>query len=77
MYKKFGRSNVVNASKDGQSIMVGYSDLDLKGNSYFVFFVHRNKLNNPKTKQKEDTKPNVITDVSVSIMRDFNIDKSK
>ena len=32
--------------------MVGYSDLDLKGNSYFVFFVHRNKLNNPKTKQK-------------------------
>ncbi len=77
MYEKFGRPNVINASKDGQNIMVGYSDLDQKGNSYFVFFVHRNKLNNPKTGQKEDTKPNVITDVSVSIMRDINIDKSK
>ena len=37
MYKKFGRSNVVNASKDGQSIMVGYSDLDLNGNSILYF----------------------------------------
>jgi hypothetical protein len=76
MYAKFGKPYVINASEDGQSILVGYSNVDSKGNNHSVFFRHRAKINNPKTKKKEDTKPNVITDVSVSIIRDF-IEKKK
>lgn len=76
MYEKFGKPNVINASEDGQSILVGYSDFDSKGNNYIIYFTHRAKINNPKTKQKENTKPNVITDVSITIVRDF-IEKKK
>lgn len=71
MYEKFGKPYVINSSKDGKDIIVGYSDLDAKGNNYFILFGHRSEINNPKTKKKEDTKANVITDVSVSIIRDF------
>ena len=71
MYEKFGKPYIISPSQDGKDLMVAYSNLDSKGNNYFVLFRHRDMINNPKTKQKQKTKPNVITDVSVSIIRDF------
>ena len=76
MYEKFGKPYIINASENGQTIIAGYSDFDSNGNNYLIYFTHRAKVNNPKTKKKEDTKPNVITDLSVSIIRDF-LEKKK
>jgi len=71
MYEKFGKPNIISESKDKEIITVVYSDMDNKKNNYVIAFKHRAKIDNPKTKQKQDTKPNVITDVSISILRDF------
>ena len=71
MYEKFGKPNIINESKDKEIITVVYSDMDNKKNNYVIAFKHRTKIDNPKTRQKQDTKPNVITDVSISILRDF------
>lgn len=71
MYEKFGKPNIITVSEDKKDITVIYSDMDNKKNNYVIAFKHRANIDNPKTKQKQDTKPNVITDVSISILRDF------
>ena len=76
MYEKFGKPNIVTRSEDGKDITVVYSDIDNKDNNYVIAFKHRAKIDNPKTKQKQDSKPYVITDISISILRDF-LEKKK
>ena len=71
MYEKFGKPNIISSSENGEITTVVYSDMDNKKNHYVIAFKHRTKVDNPKIKQKQDTKPNVITDVSISILRDF------
>lgn len=71
MYEKFGKPNIISSSKNGEITTVIYSDMDNKKNNYVIAFKHRTKIDNPKTKQQQDTKANVITDVSISILRDF------
>jgi len=71
MYEKFGKPNIISSSENGEITTVVYSDMDNKKNNYVIAFKHRAKIDNPTTKQKQDTKPNVITDVSISILRDF------
>ena len=71
MYEKFGKPNIISESKDKDIITVVYSDMDNKKNNYVIAFKNREKIDNHKTNQKQDTKPNVITDVSISILRDF------
>lgn len=71
MYEKFGKPNIISANEDKSLVTVVYSDMDSKKNNYVISFKHRAKIDNPKTKQSQDTKPNVITDISVSILRDF------
>ena len=71
MYEKFGKPNIISSSENGEITTVVYSDMDDKKNNYVIAFKHRTKIDNPKTKQQQDTKANVITDVSISILRDF------
>ena len=71
MYEKFGKPNIISANEDKSLVTVVYSDMDSKKNNYVISFKHRAKIDNPKTKQSQETKPNVITDISVSILRDF------
>ena len=71
MYEKFGKPNIISANEDNSIVTVVYSDMDSKKNNYVISFKHRAKIDNPKTKQSQETKPNVITDISVSILRDF------
>ena len=68
MYEKFGNPGMIIPIKDGLNdgviAMYGYADKD-KGKTYVIMFEHTNKVFTAKG--YENTKPNVITSVSVNL----------
>jgi hypothetical protein len=68
MYEKFGNPGMIIPVKDGLNdgviAMYGYADKD-KGKTYVIMFEHTNKVFTAKG--YENTKPNVITSVSVNL----------
>lgn len=68
MYEKFGNPGMIIPVKDGLNdgviAMYGFADKD-KGKTYVIMFEHTNKVFTAKG--YENTKPNVITSVSVNL----------